>query len=89
MQNISSYQKFKKMKIKYFQDTDTALVELTEDKSVIETREISENVYIDFDKKGNAVSITLEHARSTAHLPDLIFQQYDKNTAKPRAGSAL
>ena len=77
------------MKIKYFQDTDTALVELT-DKSVSETREISENVYIDFDKKGNAVSITLEHARSTAHLPDLIFQQYDKNTAKSaRAGSAL
>ena len=33
------------MKIKYFNDTDTALVEFTEN-TVKETREISENVYI-------------------------------------------
>ena len=31
------------MKVKYFSDTDTALVEFT-DKQVSETREISENV---------------------------------------------
>ncbi len=35
----------KKMKIKYFKDTDTALFEFT-DNQVKETREISENIYI-------------------------------------------
>ena len=36
------------MKIKYFRDTDTALVEFS-DNLVKETREISENIYIDMD----------------------------------------
>ncbi len=65
------------MKIKYFNDTDTALVEFTE-KLVKETREISENVYIDIDEKGNLVSMTIEHAKTTAHLPDISYQQIEK-----------
>ena len=36
------------MKVKYFSDTDTAHVEFT-DKGVHETKEISENIYIDID----------------------------------------
>ena len=63
------------MKIKYFNDTDTALVEFTEN-TVKETREISENVYIDIDKKGNLVSITIEHAKTSARLPDISYQQF-------------
>ena len=62
------------MKIKYFNDTDTALVEFSEN-VIKETREISENVYIDIDEKGNLVSITIEHAKTTAHLPDISYQQ--------------
>lgn len=62
------------MNIKYFPDTDTALLELS-DFPVQETREISENVYIDIDKNGNIVNITIEHASRTAHLPDISFQQ--------------
>ncbi len=65
------------MKIKYFNDTDTALLEFSEN-IVKETREISENVYIDLDEKGNIVSITIEHARETARLPDISYQQIDK-----------
>jgi len=65
------------MKIKYFNDTDTALVEFTEN-LVEETREISENVYIDIDEKGNLVSMTIEHAKTTAHLPDISYQQIDE-----------
>jgi uncharacterized protein YuzE len=34
------------MKVKYFSDTDTAHIEFT-NKSVHETKEISENIYID------------------------------------------
>ena len=64
------------MKIKYFNATDTALVEFTEN-LVKETREISENVYIDIDEKGNLVSMTIEHAKTTADLPDT-YQQIEK-----------
>jgi len=68
------------MKIKYFNDTDTALVEFTENQTK-ETREISENIYIDLDADGNPVSMTIEHARVTAHLPDITYQQIGKVTA--------
>lgn len=61
------------MKIKYFNDTDTALVEFTKN-PVKETREISENVYIDIDEKGNLVNMTIEHAKVTAQLPDISYQ---------------
>ena len=65
------------MKIKYFNDTDTALLEFTGNE-IVETREISENVYIDIDEQGNLVNMTIEHARITAQLPDISFQQIDK-----------
>ena len=64
------------MKIKYFNDTDTALFEFT-DNQVVETREISENIYIDLDVNGNLVSMTIEHAKQTAQLPDIAYQQID------------
>ena len=51
------------MKIKYFQDTDTALLEMSE-KDVSETREITENIYVDLDADGNPVSMTIEHAKN-------------------------
>ncbi len=65
------------MKIKYFADTDTALVEFSENQ-IEETKEISENVYIDLDHKGNLVSMTIEHARQSANLPDLSYQQIER-----------
>ena len=41
------------------------------EKAIKDKREISENVYIDLDEKRNMVSITVEHARTTARLPDI------------------
>ena len=49
------------MKIRYFSDTDTALIELS-DRPVAETTEFGENVYLDFDAEGRLVSVTVEHA---------------------------
>ncbi len=49
------------MKIKYFRDTDTALLEFSGGE-VVETREVSASVYLDLDKDGNLVSMTVEHA---------------------------
>ena len=77
---ISYIKKGIKVKIKYFSDTDTAFVEFSE-RFAEETREISENIYLDLDKEGNPVSLTIEHARVTAHLPDISYQQIDKVTA--------
>lgn len=44
------------MKVKYFSDTDTAHIEFT-DSDVHETKEISENIYVDIDENGNLVNI--------------------------------
>lgn len=62
------------MKVRYFPDTDTALVEFT-DKEVFETREISENVYADLDQNGNLVSMTIEHAKANAGLWEFSYQE--------------
>ena len=51
------------MKIKYFEDTDTALIEFSE-QSIHETKEINENIYIDIAANGNLVGMTIEHART-------------------------
>jgi uncharacterized protein YuzE len=62
------------MKVKYFAETDTALVEFT-DNEVAETKEISENIYVDLDQRGNPVSMTIEHARTNARLPEVSYQE--------------
>jgi uncharacterized protein YuzE len=67
------------MKIKYFSDTDTALVVFSVRK-VAETKEINENIYIDLDTSGNLVAMTIEHARKQASLPDLSYEQIEKRT---------
>jgi len=68
------------MKIKYFQDTDTALVEFT-DREVFETRGISENIYVDLDADGNLVSMTIEHAKASAKLPEFSYEEIEKQRA--------
>lgn len=62
------------MRVKYFSDTDTALVVFT-DKEVVETKEISENTYVDLDGQGNLVSMTIEHARTNARLHEFSYQE--------------
>lgn len=64
------------MNVKYFKDTDTALLEFS-DQPVDETREITENVYVDLDKDGNLVSMTIEHAAQRAALPRVSVQEID------------
>jgi len=62
------------MRVRYFKDTDTAVVELV-DAPIEETRELNENVYLDLDADGNLVSLTIEHAREHANLPEMVFSQ--------------
>jgi len=65
------------MRIKYFPDTDTSLVEFSEFK-VAETKEINENIYVDLDSSGNLVAMTIEHARQQASLPSLSYEQIEE-----------
>ena len=68
------------MNVKYFKDTDTALLEFS-DNPVLETREITKNVYIDVDAQGNLVSMTIEHAKQRTTLPEVVVEQFDQGVA--------
>ena len=67
------------MKVKYFHDTDTALVEFS-GREVNETKEINENICIDLDASGNLVAMTIEHALQQASLPELSYEQIETST---------
>jgi len=54
-----------------------SLIEFSNE-SVAETKEISENLYIDLDSKGNLVSMTVEHAKEKANISEVSFLQMDK-----------
>ncbi len=77
------------MKIKYFEDTDTALLELG-DGTPTQTRELSEDIYLDLDESGHVVSITVEHASVRSDLSEVSFKRINKanKTLNPTAGSA-
>ena len=62
------------MKIRYFPDTDTAHIEFSGTR-VSETREISENVYVDLDHDGNLVSMTIEHANQQTNVREFSYEQ--------------
>jgi uncharacterized protein YuzE len=68
------------MRIRYFADTDTALLDFS-NAPVAETKEISENLYIDLDENGNLVSMTIEHAKKRANISELSFLQMEESNA--------
>ena len=67
------------MNITYFEDTDTALLTLSGGEPV-ETRELSEDVYLDLDDAGHVVSITVEHASLRSDLSELSFKRVSRGT---------
>ena len=68
------------MNVKYFRSTDTALLEFSK-RPVDVTREISENIYVDLDKDGNLVSMTIEHAQQAASLPSVVVEEIEQGVA--------
>ena len=50
------------MKVRYFSDTDTALIEFV-DHDVAATKKIGENIYVDLDTQGNLVSTETTRSR--------------------------
>ncbi len=48
---------------------------------VFETKEINENIYLDLDKDGNLIGMTIEHAMSQANINEVSFQQINRQVA--------
>jgi uncharacterized protein YuzE len=68
------------MKITYFKDTDTLLVDFNNNE-VTDSKDLSENVLVETDKNGNVVSMTIEHAQQQAEIANFSFQQVGKTSA--------
>ncbi len=62
------------MKIRYFQETDSLLIEFRQ-VPVAETRDLDEDTQIDLDERGAICAITIEHASERADLPALDYEQ--------------
>ncbi|MCE9555469.1 MAG: DUF2283 domain-containing protein [Planctomycetes bacterium] len=62
------------MKIRYFQDTDTLLIEFGE-APIAQTRDLDENTLLELDAQGNVCAITIEHASTRAGIPQFSYEQ--------------
>ncbi len=62
------------MRIRYFEDTDTLLIEL-KDAPAAETRDLDENTVVDLDAQGNVCAITFEHASQRTALSQFSYER--------------
>ena len=62
------------MKVRYFADTDTLLIEFR-DAPVAATRDLDENTVLDVDAQGNICSITVEYASKRAGAPHFSYEE--------------
>ncbi len=62
------------MRVRYFEDTDTTLVEFSANPPV-ETQELNKNIYLDLDAEGRVVSITIEHTGQSADMKEFLYQR--------------
>jgi uncharacterized protein YuzE len=62
------------MKVRYFADTDSLLIEFR-DAVVVESRDLDENTVLDVDAEGNICSITVEHASKRAGAPHFSYEE--------------
>ena len=58
------------MKMKYYKDTDSLYIDLSENPSS-ESREVAEGIVLDYDAKGNLVGIDIDNATSKVALEKL------------------
>ena len=62
------------MKLKYYPDTDSLYIDLSEKPSV-ESREVSEGVVLDYDEQGNLVGIDIDNASRKVQLNELTLSK--------------
>ena len=59
------------MKLKYYKDSDSLYIDLSESPSA-ETREVSEGINLDYDAMGNLVGIDIDNATAKVSMEKLI-----------------
>ena len=59
------------MKLKYYRETDSLYIDLSENPSA-ESREVSEGIVLDYDERGNLVGIDIDNATSKVALDRLV-----------------
>jgi uncharacterized protein YuzE len=64
------------MEIKYFPDTDTLVINFSE-QEIVETRDVTENLLIELDNEGNLVSMTIEHAKQHMDVENFSYQKVE------------
>lgn len=62
------------MKLKYYPDTDSLYIDLSEKPSV-ESREVSEGIVLDYDAQGNLVGIDIDNASKKVQLDELTLSK--------------
>jgi uncharacterized protein YuzE len=62
------------MKVQYFAQTDTLLIEFRDSPSV-ETRDLDEYTIIDVDAEGIICAMTVEHASQRAGAPHFTYEE--------------
>lgn len=60
------------MKLNYYPDTDSLYIELVEEKTSVDSREISEGIVIDLDSEGNIIGFDIDNASKKINLSELI-----------------
>ena len=68
------------MDIKYFPDTDTLLIDFS-DREIVETKDINENILVEFNGNGELVSMTIEHAKIQMEVNSLTFHRVTEQDA--------
>jgi len=61
------------MKVRYFPDTDTLLVNFSDSK-IVDTRDLNEDVLVEMDDAGHVVSMTIEHAKQQTDVAEFSYQ---------------
>jgi uncharacterized protein YuzE len=61
------------MRVKYFPDTDTLLVNFSE-RPIVDTRDLNDDVLVELDKDGHVVSMTFEHAKQQTDVSEFSCQ---------------
>ncbi|MGH8227083.1 MAG: DUF2283 domain-containing protein [Steroidobacteraceae bacterium] len=61
------------MKVRYFEQTETLLIEFKE-ASVAGTRDLDENTVLEVDRNGNICAITIERAYKRADIPQFSYE---------------
>lgn len=62
------------MKLKYYADTDSLYIDLSEKPST-ESREVSEGIVLDYDAQGNLVGIDIDNASKKVQLDELTLSK--------------